>query len=288
MNQDIRVHGRRLLLFMAAWIAAAGPAVSAQAVETSSDNAQTAAAKLPQFEVATIKLSDIKHGGKAGPYTYPGGRVEVGFSSLKSLVRYAFDVSSFQVTAPEKWMNETLYDIAAIPAEDSPARKLNPPDIGMPMNAEQCEMLQSLLISRFGLKYHVESREGPVYFLEKSKGGLNKAVKPTDPKDRGNVPKMVVVMYGGDDVTEQYPLKGRNTTMAYMAHRLSDYLHHPVIDRTGIEGVFDFDIPGTNDLETDILTAIFGEVKELGLTLKAGKGPVQTIVVDSATTPTEN
>jgi uncharacterized protein (TIGR03435 family) len=158
----------------------------------------------------------------------------------------------------------------------------------MPMNAEQRQMLQSLLISRFGLKYHNESREGPVYFLEKSKGGLTKAVKPTEPKDQGNVPRMIVVRYGGSDVKEQYPLYGRNTTMAYVAQRLSDYLHHPVIDQTGIEGAFDFDIPGTTDLETDILTATFGEVKELGLTLKAGKGPVQTIVVDSATRPTEN
>ncbi|MGP8251019.1 MAG: TIGR03435 family protein [Terracidiphilus sp.] len=273
---------------MAAWIAGAAPAVYAQAGETSSGSSKSVTTKLPEFEVATIKLSDIKHSGKVGPYTYPGGKVEVGFASLKSLVQFAFDVSSYQVTVPEKWMSETLYDITAIPPDDSPARKLNPPSIAMPMNAEQCQMLRSLLINRFGLKYHIESREGPVYFLEKSKGGLTKAVKPTDPKDKGNVPKMIVVIYGGSDVTEQYPLYGRNTTMAYTAHRLSQYLHSPVIDRTGIEGVFDFDIPGTNDLETDISTAIFGEVKELGLTLKAGKGSVQTIVVDSATTPTEN
>jgi len=288
MKQDIRIHCGKLLLFAAGWIAVAAPATYAQAVETSAGGSKSAAAKLPEFEVATIKLSDIKHGGKSGPFTYPGGKVEVGFANLKSLVQFAFDVSSFQVTVPEKWMNETLYDITAIPPDDSPARKLNPPDIGMPMNTEQCQMLQSLLISRFGLKYHIESIEGPVYFLEKSKGGLTKAVKPTDPKDRGEVPKMIVLIYGGSDVTEQYPLYGRNTTMAYTAHRLSDYLHRPVIDRTGIEGVFDFDVPGTNDLQTDISTAIFGEVKQLGLTLKAGKGPVRTIVVDSATTPTAN
>ncbi len=191
-------------------------------------------------------------------------------------------------------MNETRYDITAIPPDDSPARKLNPPDIGMPMNPVQCQILQALLISRFGLKYHIESKEGPVYFLEKSKGGLTKAVKPTDPKDRGNVPKMVVVMYGGDDVTEQYPLKGRNTTIAYTARRLSDYLHHPVIDRTGIEGVFDFDIPGTNDLETDISTAIFGEVKEARrdhvLTGRQdGFAPCRRSLIDSAPhTPREN
>jgi uncharacterized protein (TIGR03435 family) len=288
MKEDIRIRCGRLLLLVAAWISAVAPAVYAQAPGTSSGSPNSAAAKLPEFEVATIKLSDIKLGGKAGPYTYPGGKVEIGFASLKSLVQFAFDVQSFQVTVPEKWMTETLYDISAIPPDDSPARKLNPPDIGMPMNVEQCQMLQSLLISRFGLKYHIESKEGPVYFLDKSKRGLTRAVKPTDPKDRGEVPKMIVLIHGGDDVTEQYPLYGRNTTMAYTAQRLSQYLNHPVIDRTGIEGVFDFDIPGTNDLQTDISTAIFGEVKQLGLTLKAGKGPVETIVVDSATTPTAN
>jgi uncharacterized protein (TIGR03435 family) len=289
MKDGVWFHAGGLLLLMAAWVAGAAPAASAQVAAPPWGSPGSGAAKLPEFEVATIKLSDIKHGGKVGPYTYPGGKVEVGFASLKSLVQFAFDVSSYQVAVPdEKWMNETLYDITAIPPDDSPTRKLNPPDIGMPMNPVQCQMLQSLLISRFGLKYHIESKEGPVYFLEKSKGGLTKSVKPTYPKDEGNVPKMIVLVYGGSDVTEQYPLYGRNTTMAYTARRLSDYLHHPVIDRTGIEGAFDFDIPGTNDLETDIATAIFGEVKELGLTLKSGKGPVQTIVVDNATLPTEN
>lgn len=288
MKDGVWLRAGRLLLLMVAWIAGAAPVVYGQAGAPLSGSPGSGAAKLPEFEVATIKLSDTKHGGKAGPYTYPGGKVEVGFATLKSLVRFAFDVSSFQVTAPEKWMGDTRYDITAIPPDDSPARKLNPPDIGMPMNAEQRQMLQSLLVSRFGLKYHIESKEGPVYFLEKSKGGLTKAVKPTDPKDQGNVPKMVAVIYGGDDVTEQYPLKGRNTSMAYTAHRLSQYLQRLVIDRTGIEGTFDFDIPGTSDLETDISTAIFGEVKELGLTLKPGKGPVQTIVIDSASMPTEN
>ena len=45
---------------------------------------------------------------------------------------------------------------------------------------------------------------------------------------------------------------------------LARYLLRPVIDKTGIEGSFDFDIPGTTDLETDILTATFGEVKRSG------------------------
>ena len=273
---------------MAAWMAGAAPAIHAQEAAVPTGSVESAAAKLPEFEVATIKLSDVKHGGHVGPETYPGGKVDVGFATLSNLVQFAFNVSSFQVTVPEKWMSETRFDIVALPPDDSPARRLNPPSPAMPMNAEQCRMLQSLLISRFGLKYHVESREGPVYFLEKSKNGLTRAVKPTDSKDRGEVPKMIVLIYGGSDVTEQYPLYGRNTTMAYTAHRLSDYLHRPVIDRTGIEGVFDFDVPGTNDLQTDISTAIFGEVKQLGLTLKAGKGPVRTIVVDSATTPTAN
>ena len=287
MNEGVRIHCGRFLLFVAGWMGAAAPAVYAQAAETSSDSSKSAVAKLPEFEVATIKLSDIKHGGKVGPHTYPGGKVEVGFASLKSLVQYAFDVQSFQVTMPEKWMDETLYDITAIPPDDSPSRKWNPAP-GMPMNTEQCQMLQSLLISRFGLKYHNESQEGPVYFLEQSKSGLTKAVKPTDPKDKGNAPRMIVVVYGGSDVKEQYPLYGRNTTMAYMAYRLSRYLQHPVIDRTGIDGSFDLDVPGTTDLETDISTAIFGEVKELGLALKADKVPVQTIVVDDATIPTQN
>jgi uncharacterized protein (TIGR03435 family) len=285
------------ILLVNACALCATPAIFAQVAAVPTSGSESGTAKLPEFEVATIKPVDMKPGGHVGPETFPGGRVDIGYASLKNLVMFAFDVSMFQVTVPEKWMDDSRFNLVAIPPDDSPARKLNPPEFGVPMNIDQRQMLQSLLISRFGLKYHVESKDGLVYFLEKSKSGLTKAVKPSDPKDKDKGTRMIVMVYCcGDEVKEQFPLYGRNTSMAYTARRLTDYLHHPVIDMTGIEGDFDFDVPGisradfseSTDWDSQMSTAIFGEVKQLGLTLRAGKGPVQTIVVDSATQPTEN
>ena len=86
---------------------------------------------------------------------------------------------------------------------------------------------------------------------------------------------------------------------------LSQLLGRPVIDKTGLTGLFDFDLKwtpgaeqvpgalGPNDLpppapadasSPSIFTAL---QEQLGLRLDAGKGSVDVIVIDSAEKPSE-
>jgi len=87
---------------------------------------------------------------------------------------------------------------------------------------------------------------------------------------------------------------------------LSQLLGRPVIDKTGLTGLFDFDLkwtPGTeqvpgalgpNDLPAPAPAdasspSIFTALQEqLRLRLNAGKGSVDVIVIDSAEKPSEN
>jgi uncharacterized protein (TIGR03435 family) len=243
-------------------------------------DASAQSGKLPEFEVATIKPNT--KGGMMGLYTYPGGRIFCGFCSVQLMIVYAFDVRELQAVGGPKWMSSEAYDVAAVPPEDSPARSLKPGSISTPPSSEQRLMLQSLLMDRFGLKYHRETREGPVYWMVRTK----KRFAATLAKDKDGVPFMTVATY--HDGVGNGEMMGESTTMAYMARRLSDLLKLPVIDKTGVEGAFDFDVPAPEPANADPMNATLEGIKQLGLKLESRKGPVEYVVIDEVAKPTEN
>ncbi len=74
-----------------------------------------------------------------------------------------------------------LYAIEAVPPASSKSSKANPSTPKAPLNEEQREMLQALLMDRFQLQFHRETRRGPVYALTLGKGAL----KLNEVKDQG-------------------------------------------------------------------------------------------------------
>ncbi|HEY1493468.1 MAG TPA: TIGR03435 family protein, partial [Candidatus Solibacter sp.] len=126
-----------------------------------------------EFEVASVKSSTPATGVLGGVFTYPGGRVAFRGCTLQYLIEQAFDIQTFQVSGGPGWMQDQRYDIDAKPPASSKSGKSMPGNAKTPPNEEQRQMLQSLLVERFGLKYHREIREGPVYLLLKG----NKALK---------------------------------------------------------------------------------------------------------------
>ncbi len=90
---------------------------------------------------------------------------------------------------------------------------------------------------------------------------------------------------GGIDDGEAF---GSNTTMKYMAQTLSRYLQLPVLDQTGIDGSYDYSLPAVDPENHDMVTAVVSVVDRLGLTIKRGRGPIQTLVIDHVEQPSEN
>ena len=148
--------------------------------------ASPAGAKLPAFEVATVKPFNPK-GGVAGLFVYPGGRIGAGHLNLRMLLMYACNVQTFQVVGAPGWADLDYFNIEAKPPDSSPSAQSNPPSPKFPPTDEQRQMLLALLIDRFQLKFHVESREGPVYILERGKGDL----KLNPPEDVSAAPWVV-------------------------------------------------------------------------------------------------
>jgi uncharacterized protein (TIGR03435 family) len=160
---------------------------------------------------------------------------------------------------------------------------LNDPSIKTPPNGEQRKMLQSLLVERFGLKFHRGTKEGDVYVLEKG----DKPLKLKAPKDDHAFSWAGGVEGGG--VYDGAGMAGTNISMAQLTMRLSGFLHRTVLDQTAISGAYDFEFrTGNADADADVTAAIFASMQGIGLRLKAAKGPVETIVVDHVERPSEN
>ncbi|MGD0496938.1 MAG: M56 family metallopeptidase [Bryobacteraceae bacterium] len=245
--------------------------------------AQTTA-PLPSFEVASVKPADPKVRDR-GIYTYPGGRITCHNCPLVMLIVESFDVPFFQVKGGPRWINDDQFDIEAKPPASSKSSKANPPYPKAPLNEEQRQMLQTLLADRFQLKFHRETKAGPVYLLMKGNKG-DKGLKLQDAKDRGAYP-WAGGPKGGAPVNGD-GLAGINISMPQLAARLSAWLQHPVLDRTGLKGSFDFKVDNSGDPAPDQISGILTSVQEIGLKLKAGRGPVETIVIDHAEKPSAN
>lgn len=179
------------------------------------------------YEVASIKPS--QGGGRAsGPRTNAGGRLNVTNTTLKSLIEFAWDVRSYQISGGPPWLDSTSWDIIANP--DHPVR----PSLANVVYFRL--MLRSLLTERFKLTVRLESKVLPVYALVAVKKGL----KLNRSEDAADVSNVSLHMSNGQLVGRKIPLK-------IVAQMLSEHLGRPVIDDTGLAGAYDFKLEWTQD-----------------------------------------
>jgi uncharacterized protein (TIGR03435 family) len=271
MNQTLAMISACLLVFSGARAVSQGnasPFASADPAKTQSS--------LPAFEVATIKPV---MGGIAGFVTYSGGRMKCAFCNLDMLLMFAFDVQPYQIVGGPDWDRHEGYSIEAIPPDSSESNKLNLAKPITVLTDEQRQMVQSLLIDRFQLRFHREHKTGPVYLLVRGSGEL----KLHAPKDKDDSPVAGLASDG---------LVGQNASMTLLAARLSSVLQRPVLDETGLSGSFDFKSGALGNDPTaeyqDVVASILTSVQGIGLKLKSAKGPVETIVIDHIDRPSPN
>jgi uncharacterized protein (TIGR03435 family) len=151
-------------------------------------------------------------------------------------------------------------------------------------------MLQTLLEDRFKVKVHRDTKQDTAYDLVVAKNG------PKLQKSAGSDDQRPFVGVGRDcpcDLTKPATamfMKGTRSSTALFAERLEGTLGHPVRDKTGLAGEFDFAVHyAADDAQPDSGPSIFTAIQEqLGLRLEASKGPVEVLVVDHAEKPSEN
>jgi uncharacterized protein (TIGR03435 family) len=224
------------------------------------------------FEVASVKLRNLPAGTIAVPrilapnvpFRISGTHIAASRRTLTALVQDAYDVKAFQVYGAPNWALDggDRYDIEAkAPGDAAP-------------NAEQVRlMFQSLLADRFQLKLHRDSKQLPAYHLVIGKRGS----------------KLRPVHLGAPPSTGQ-------RSVDQFASQLSRLLDRPVIDKTDLQGEFDFTMEllqlvraPDQDPDSFALEALSSTLEtHFGLRLESAKEKVVILVIDRAERPSEN
>ena len=230
------------------------------------------------FEVASIKPTPASdQETKWGPE--PGGRFSANGATLKELIALAYGVQEYQISGGPKWMNKERWSIEA-KAEGFPGR-FN--------RAQLLPVMKALLADRFQLRTRLRTKDMPVYALVQSKSG---------PKLNAPVGQASTMSFGRGFVN------GASISMDLLARTLSMALERPVVNQTGLNGEYevhlkwvpesglDNALPGEPAGPTDpdaALASIFtGIQSELGLRLKATRGPADVVEILDARRPSEN
>jgi uncharacterized protein (TIGR03435 family) len=272
----------------------------------------------PQFEVASIKPN--KSCVNAGGYGPTPGRLDLRCTTLQDLIQLAYvvfasgtspSIRHVPISGAPRWVDSEYYDVLAKAEGNAPFAEMAGP------------MLRALLAERFQLKLHRETREAPVYALTVAKGGLK--IKPTKegdcvpvdlnhpspPATRGDARLILCGSQSVEVTAGRLVVEINGASLKDIASGVvSDQLGRPIVDKTGLTGLFDVHLefapdlsatpqvasrgvpvePGNSPSATDsgvpsIFTAM---VEQLGLKLESAKGPVDVIVIDRAERPSEN
>jgi uncharacterized protein (TIGR03435 family) len=161
--------------------------------------------------------------------------------NVMSLISTAYGVKPDSIVGGPDWINSKHYDINA---KVTPSGDAAPPAL---TDAQRKQMLQSLLSDRFKLVVHPETKEGPVYKLDFAKGGskLHEST-PSDASpgviapDGRPAPRRSLTFGSGQ-------ISGKAVALSTLVDMLSNQLHRPVINKTGLTGKYDIDLHWTPD-----------------------------------------
>jgi uncharacterized protein (TIGR03435 family) len=245
------------------------------------------------FDVATIRLAPPPDANFHLSISSPphSSRFEVTNFPIKALLQVAYGYDAPVVGAPD-WVANTFYDIKARSDEAADARlaKLTNNEVRL----EKRNAIRVLLAERLGLKTHLETRNTAIYNLVVGKGGDKlQAVPPPAPPANGEAPppprSIDIQAHGSQHGLE---FVASNASMRAITGTLSSMLEAPVIDKTGLTGLYNYTLQfgrEWSERDPDSWPSVFTAVQEqLGLKLEPAHESVPNLVVDQITKPTEN
>jgi len=228
------------------------------------------------FDVASVKPSQHLVGPDYNnQLTYSPTGITARNVTLKRLLAEAYHLQMNQVSGPD-WLGQNEYDIDARTA-------------GVSTKEQMAPMLRSLVAERFHLTQHSEMREMRVYELVVDKSGSK--IHAMRDGETANAP-------GGfhfhgdlrqfaDLLAVQLSIPAADNPSEPVRASTSQI---PVVDKTGMPGVFDFSVDIHPELGTDMFALWQRALQDqLGLKIESRKGDVAVLVVDQAVKiPTEN
>jgi uncharacterized protein (TIGR03435 family) len=233
-----------------------------------------AAAPPKTFDAVSIRK---REGGSGGSTVRPAGGFIAPNLPVLNLITLSYDLRHVQLVGGPEWIRTDRYDIMARAEGSPPLTELRP-------------MLQAMLADRFKLVTHRETREVQGYRLvmvqpgrlgPKLQPGADcglKAARPNGPCG---------ISYNGPS------LAFRGSPIANLLGNLEAGAGGPVIDATGLSGIYDFELrwsevgPG-GPPSADVPNLFTALQEQLGLKLEPTRVALDVLVIDSIERPTEN
>jgi bla regulator protein blaR1 len=282
---------RKLLLTIAAALAIAIPVTFGLLTATPSRaQSQAASSNLqgPVYSSVSIKPSKPAAGELYRAkmmVNLPDGRFTARDITLQRLIQLAYHIQDSLLVGGPDWVNTAKFDIDA---------KLDPSVVAA-MHKQMAEHnsgdLKVLLADKFKLAVHSENRILPAYDLVVDSG---------HPKLQEVDGIRIMLMQPGQLISQGTPID-------LFAAQLSMRLGRPVVDKTGLNGSYAFNLhwtPASDELERlkqggeeqavpqtadpngpSLITAL---QEQLGLKLEPQTESVQVLVIDHAEAPSEN
>ncbi len=299
---------RKTLLVVAGLVAFVTPVAVGALNPPPQTRALPAPTSLPAFDATSVRPNTSPGPGGRGGGQFQPERYVAQNVTLKTLVKRAYarpgsaeataiDLLDQQIAGGPEWFNTDKFDIVATAGAQTPP-------------AQMRLMVQRLLADRFKLAAHWESREIPVYFLTKARadgrlgpgltptsdaeceaGRRDGPVMPPEPGKPAPPPPCGAIQFGPG------VLIARGAPMEWLANVLVTVpvisgIDRPVINRTGIEGNFGFQLKFSPAQSANpdpdrphLITAI---EEQLGLKLEATRAAVDVLVVEDAQKPEAN
>jgi uncharacterized protein (TIGR03435 family) len=228
----------------------------------------------PEFDVASLKpvVLDGVDTYTANLGTYRNGAVTLTNTTLAECIRFAYDITADDLLTGPEWIKNRAvrFDILA---KTAPATT----------RSQALLMLQTLLEDRFKLALRREPRVFSYYALT-APNGVAKLLPAQDPPAAG-----------GNSLRLGH-IDHKSISMLLLATLISRFTRTPVLDQTGISGLFELTLNWSRDNSmppagapaaaaadlSDGPSISEAVQRQLGLKLEKRKGPVDVLVVEHA------
>jgi uncharacterized protein (TIGR03435 family) len=259
---------------------------------------QTPATGSQSASLSTSSVSENTSGlPRAAQFHITGGGFFAANVTLRQLIQYAYRRHLLDrplVDGGPAWIDSERFNVSAGFAGD---HRLD--SDGVPR--QSLSALRTLLAEEFKLKVRAEVREMPVFALVLATNGGTPG--PRLRKSDVDCAEAVALMMKGQrprancgfqDYVGRYVPSA--LTLLDMSSIFSDLLNRPVIDRTGLSGLYTADLEGveirpsgpfdSGYAPSDVARAMFTALPaELGLKLEANTASIEVLVIEDAANP---
>ncbi len=290
--------GRKLMLTAAALIAIGAPVVIGSLNVTPLLRAQSTG----KYDIVSIKPRPQGDRGGTLPQFLPGGEFKSANVPLLIVIAFAYNVpfQGGQINGGPTWLRspDSIFDIDA-KSDTDVTKGLSPRERDEKLRG----MLQALLADSFKLRARREMQEQPVYLLTVAKNGPKLQQSKLQPKDCGEDPSQCHTGGAG----QGRGIHTKAATIQQIVVDVSNYTDHPLLDRTGLKGLYDIDTdgwvpmrprpprpPGTEPTAEDLAFAdparptLYQIFDRLGLKMESFRAPADVITIESAEKPAAN